>query len=173
MIKGNDVLNMLCSFLGSVVSDNNTLGIYYRDIIVIPTYLVLTRRESDPVYENCSSPVERVRGVGIYNCEAGKLIPKDCSSEILRNMEIITPNVTTFSSMHGGENITIEDTFYVIGVFWDDSLFNLGCIDFDDTTPVGSSTPVIRIIHDSDNKKLSDKITRYGINKRGDQCQST
>lgn len=172
MITGNSVLNMVCSFLKSIVEDSKPLGIYYRDIIVVATYLG-TERKPDPVYEVVHCPVERISGVGVYNCEAGKLIPKDCSYEILRNMEIITPNVTTFSCMHGGENITIEDTFYVIGVFWDDSLFNLGCIDFDDTTPVDSPTPVVRIIHTADNEKLSDKITRYGINKRDGQCQST
>ncbi len=172
MITGNNVLNMVCSFLKSIVDDSKPLGIYYRDIIVVATYLG-TERKPDPVYEVVHCPVERIRGVGVYNCEAGKLIPKDCSYEILRKMDIIPVNTATFSSMHGGEVVTLEDYFYVIGVFWDDGLFNLGCIDFDNTTPVGSPTPVVRIIHAADNKKLSDKITRYSISKRGDQCQST
>lgn len=164
MITGNNVLNMVCSFLKSIVDDSKPLGIYYRDIIVVATYLG-TERKPDPVYEVVHCPVERIRGVGVYNCEAGKLIPKDCSYEILRNMGIIPVNTATFSSMHGGEVVTLEDYFYVIGVFWDDGLCNLGRMEFDDTTPVGATTPVIRIIHDKDNNRLQDKITRYGLDR--------
>jgi hypothetical protein len=80
-------------------------------------------------------------------------------------MGIIPANTTTFSGMHGGEAVTLEDYFYVIGEFWDDGLFNLGRIEFDDTTPVGATTPVIRIIHDKDNNRLQDKITRYGLDR--------
>lgn len=171
MITGNNVLNMVCSFLKSIVDDSKPLGIYYRDIIVVATYLELEDRP-DPVYGVLCRAVERIRGVGVYNCEAGKLIPKDCSYEILRNMGIIPVNTATFSSMHGGEVVTLDDYFYVIGEFWDNGLCNLGRMEFDDTTPVGATTPVIRIIHDKDNDRLQDKIVKYGIN-RSQQCPST
>lgn len=164
MITGNNVLNMVCSFLKSIVDDSKPLGIYYRDVVVIASYLGAVRIPH-PIYEVVGSPVERIRGVGMYNCEAGKLIPKDCTSSILTELGIIPARVTTFSSAHGGEDITLEDSFYLIGVYWDDGLFNLGRLAFDDTTPVGATTPVVRFIHDKDNPRLQDKISRYGLDR--------